>query len=531
MQPRQSSAHWTLWLAIAVLMLVGVVPLCVLFVQSFEVNGVASYGKYAQVFGRSRAWMLLLNSVVLAGASTLLAVLISVPLAVVAVKTKVPLMKLIVTIFCLPLLFPPYVLANGWLQLLGRQGLLSRWFGEAAGAATSSWLFGLPGGVLVLGTAFLPVVLLLSIAALNGVSPAMEDAARLHCGWPKVLKDVTLPLARPGIALSIILTFLLAMGEFAAPSFLRLNVFPVESFAQFSAFYDAGAATAASIPLGLIALLLMIASRKWIGSGSYHFRWGRSGPGQISLGLFDQWIAAGTLAVATVLVIFPCGALVAKGLSATAITEAWQRSSDSMAWSLLYSALAASGITVLGFFLGYASQRRSVRGSGFIGMTILILFALPGTLIGIAMVTTWNRPSLAWLNASPAALIAGFMMQYAAVGERGIASSLAQIASSLEEAAQIAGATWFHRVRAILVPLLRPGLLAVWMLAFILCLRDASLPLLLSPPGQDTLTARTLTLMANGSQELVSALCLFSIALPLIPAAICLILFRGVLRL
>ena len=163
-------------------------------------------------------------------------------------------------------------------------------------------------------------------------------------------------------------------------------------------------------------------------------------------------------------------------------------------------------------------------------MTTLVLFALPGTLIGIAMVTTWNRPSLAWLYASPAALIVGFMMQYAAVGERGIASSLAQISPSVEEAAQIAGATWFHRVRAILVPSLRGSLFAVWMLAFILCLRDASVPLFLSPPGQDTLTARTLTLMANGSQELISALCLFSMALPIVPAVLWAVFLRGARR-
>ena len=358
----------------------------------------------------------------------------------------------------------------------------------------------------------------------------MEDAARLHCGWPQVLKSITLPLARPGIALSVVLTFLLALGELAAPSFLRISVFPVESFTQFSAFYDVGAATAASVPLGLIALLLLITSRKWMGSGDYHFRWIDSGASQLALGSIDRWIAAGLFAIATMVVILPCGALVINGLSIAAITEAWYRAADSMAWSLVYSALAATGITLLGFFLGYASQRRSIEGSRFIKMTTLILFALPGTLIGIGLVTTWNRHSLAWLYASPAALVSGFMMQYAAVGERGIASSLAQLSPSLEEAAEIAGASWFRCVGTVLVPLLRPSLLAVWMLAFILCLRDTSLPLLLSPPGQDTLTARTLTLMANGSREVTSALCLFSMALPIVPLMIGFVFLRGARR-
>ena len=78
----------------------------------------------------------------------------------------------------------------------------------------------------------------------------------------------------------------------------------------------------------------------------------------------------------------------------------------------------------------------------------------------------------------------------------------------------------------ILLPLLRPSAVAVWILAFILCLRDTSLALLLSPPGQDTLTARTLTLMANGSQELIAALCLFAMALAVIPATVGLLLVK-----
>jgi iron(III) transport system permease protein len=191
-----------------------------------------------------------------------------------------------------------------------------------------------------------------------------------------------------------------------------------------------------------------------------------------------------------------------------------------MAWSIGYGAVAATVITVLGFFLGYASQRRSSRATGLISLVTLMMFAIPGTLIGIGLVITWNRPSLGWLYAGPATLVTGLVMQYVAIGERGIASTMSQISPSLEEAAEIAGASWLRRVWMILLPLLRPSLLAVWMLSFVRCLRDTSLALLLSSPGRDPLTARTLTLMANGSPELISALCLFSMALPVVPALI-----------
>ena len=66
----------------------------------------------------------------------------------------------------------------------------------------------------------------------------------------------------------------------------------------------------------------------------------------------------------------------------------------------------------------------------------------------------------------------------------------------------------------------RRAIATSWIVSFWFCLRDVSLPLLLAPPGRDILTARTMTLMANGSRELIAALCLFSIGLALIPLGV-----------
>jgi iron(III) transport system permease protein len=525
-----SSKRLTLSVAWLILLALAAWPLGTMLAASLLSDGALGFGNYVETLGTPRVWTLLLNSLLLAGLTTLAAGIGGVTLAIGAVKTAVPLRIVIVSIFSFPLLLPPYVLANGWFQVLGRQGWMSRWLGDAVGAITSGLLFGLPGGVLVLGTAFLPVVMLLSMASISSVNPSLEEAARLTCGWPAVLRHITLSLARPGILLSLALTFLLAFGELSAPSFLRLNVFPVESFTQFSAFYNAGRATAAALPFAIGAFLLLVAVRKWTGAGEYHFRWTQAARNPISLGGLEPWIAAASLAFATLLVVLPCAALVNQGLSLDQLSAAWDRAADSLAWSLCYGAAAASAITVLGFFLGYASQRQSFPSARQIRLVTLMMFALPGTLIGIGLVVAWNQQSLGWLYTGSATLITGLTLQYAAIGERGIASSMEQIAPSLEEAAEVAGATWLQRAWAVLLPLMRPALVTIWMLAFVMCLRDTSLPLLLSPPGRDPLTARTLTLMANGSPGLISALCLFSMALPLVPAMIAFAAWRAGVR-
>src|SRR5260370_28798230 len=77
----------------------------------------------------------------------------------------------------------------------------------------------------------------------------LEEAGRLISGWPAVLRRITLPLSAPGILFSLVLVFLLAIGELSVPSFLRYPVLPVLSFTQFAASYNFGAATAAAVPL------------------------------------------------------------------------------------------------------------------------------------------------------------------------------------------------------------------------------------------------------------------------------------------
>src|SRR5207253_3669241 len=83
----------------------------------------------------------------------------------------------------------------------------------------------------------------------------LEEAARIVSGWPGVLRRVTLPLSAPGIVFSLVLVFLLAMGELSVPSFLRYPVLPVLSFTEFAASYNFGAATAAAVPLAAIAFI------------------------------------------------------------------------------------------------------------------------------------------------------------------------------------------------------------------------------------------------------------------------------------
>jgi len=506
----------TLWTAAVVLIGIGVLPLCVMLAASCS-----NLQNYTDTLGSGRTWALFRNSLMLAFLTTVIAGIAGVVLGVLFEKTDLPWRNVFAIVFSLPLLFPPYMLAVGWFEVLGRGGIVGRWVGAGSGEMTSQWLFGLPGTVLALSTAFLPVVLLLTMTYVRAVNGNLEDAARLSSGWPLVLRRITLPLTMPGILLSYVLVFLLAMGEFGAPAFLRLDVFPVASFTQFTAFYNFGTATAAAVPLVIVVLVGLGLEQRMLREKSFQFGWkSQHRDGRIPLKRARSTIVVLVALGAALTVGTPIAALVWRGLNAAALQEAIDRAGESAIRSLAYAGVSATVLAVLGFFLGHLIHRRALPIWRWVNGASLFLFTLPGTVIGLGLIALWNHPSTNWVYASPVMLICGYIAQYAVLSARATVAGFEQLPLHAEEAAEVAGAAWSRRIGTILVPLLLPSILAGWTVTFLFCLRDVSLPLLLAPPGYDTLTARTMTLAANGSPELIAALCVLLIAVSLVPMGI-----------
>jgi iron(III) transport system permease protein len=448
---------------------------------------------------------LLGNSIRLALATTAVCGFIGVPAGILFAKSDLPLRSGFMWLLTVPLVLPPYFVALGWARVVAR-----------IGTVTSDWLFGFGGSVLVLSAVFLPITILLTFASVLNVDRRLEEAARIVSGWPGVLRGVTLPLSAPGIAFSLVLVFLLAMGELSVPSFLRYPVLPVLSFTQFAASYNFGAAAAAAVPLAAIAFVGVLVESAFLRDRDYAFR----STGQtlfISLGAWKSPFVALIAALCFGFVIFPFGALFADAFSPPAIHDALQRAGASVVRSAVYSAIAATILMVLGFFLGHFMRGGRQR---VLSAFTLALFAVPGAVLSIGLVRLWNTPSTWFIYATPALLILGYTAQYCAVTTRLSLAGLMLIPTTLDEAARLSGATWVRRLFRISIPLSTRTLVCAWLAAYILCLRDVPLALMTAPPGGEPLPARILTLMANGAPSLIASLCLIMAMASLIPLAI-----------
>jgi iron(III) transport system permease protein len=514
----------TLVLAAAVLALViaGLFPVAGLLATGLF--GAGHGGQlYLERFAVShQPWLLLGRSFAVSGLTTLFALLLGIPLGILLGRTDLPLRRIQLFLFTIPLVIPPYIVAVLWFYLLGRQGIAGRVLGPEIAERTSRWLFDLPGCVLVLASVLLPVVLLLVIVLMRTVNPRLEEAGAVVTSWPRVLRGITLPLILPGILLAAILVFLMSFGEFGVPMFLRFDVFPVEAFTRFTAFLDHSAAAAAGIPLILVTLILLVLEHVYLSSRTYTLRALQRTRDMtlIRLGGARWWLFALSFSLCIFFVLLPLSVMCWEALSGGAIPEAIVRAQDSLLRSLEYAALGATLLAITGFLLGYMIHNRALRLWRSIDWLTIFLFALPSTVIGIGIVTVWNHPATRLIYGTPVILLVGYLAQYSALASRVSVSALSQVPAAMEEAAQIAGAGWLRRFASIVVPLSWKGILGAWLISFIFCLRDTGISMMVYPPGHDTLPVRIFTLMANGSTALVASLCLMMSLAAILPLAL-----------
>jgi len=520
----------TLLLVVFALVVVGLLPLVAMLGKSLFVDGRLTLAAYQKLFAHPwQQWMPMGRSLALATLTAGCATLIGVPLGLLLGKSDLPFRRILAVLLSIPLLLPPYIFAICWVNLLGQNSVLIHVIPGRTVESVSLWLFGLSGCLWVLVSALLPVVMILTLVYLHAVNARLEEASRLISRWPGILRYVTLPMILPGILFGGMLVFLLALGEVGVPMLLRYSVFPVETLTQFSAFYDYGAATAAATPLLAVTLLVLTVERVYLREKTYRLRPTTPGRHMLIIPL-GRWrlpalLAVGLLAATTV--VLPLLALVMASLSPFAYVQAWNKAGDSLGRSLVFAGVGATLLTVIGFFCGYLIHHRALRFWRAVDTLTLLLFTMPGTVIGVGLIVLWNRPSTGLLYASAAMVIFAYLAQYTALTSRATLAQLANVPRSLEEAAQMTGAPWLARIWYVVVPAALPGVIAGWLIGFIFCLRDLGASMLVYPAGQDTLPVRIFTLMANGAPNLISALCVILVTVTLVSLAILGSLFRA----
>ena len=508
-------------LASALLVVFAIVPLVILITRSFWGDGGLSLEPLRLALTDPVTWQYTLTTLVVALGTSAATVILGVPAAWFLARSDVSHKETLRTALALPYAIPPYVLAIGWIAILNpKSGLLNNLIASVTGGALgpidiySTW-----GMIFVLALSFYPLVMLQTYAALMGVDPSLEEAARTSGAAPwRVVKDVTLPLVAPAIGSGALLTFLIGMASFGVPYLVghpgRVEVLTTAIYNAIGVGTDEHMAKAVALALllGLVAAIALGLNRYLVGKGKA-LQGGKAGrPSLVALGRWRKpatvflWGLV-TLALGIPLLILLVTSLMTtfgRGFSADNLSLInyemvfGDRRTLSAIWTSLWlAALAATICVAIGTVASYMRARTKLPGRRIIPFVAELPYAIPGTVLAMGFILAFSQElwiyipdtiyvkillfNTAWI------LLAAYCVKYLAFGVRTSDAALTQIDISLEEAGRTSGATPLRVLTGIVAPLLRPALVAAWVLVFLPVLGEVTMSILLFGPETKTL--------------------------------------------
>jgi iron(III) transport system permease protein len=478
-------------------------------------------------FGASgpAAWALVLRpatlvtsgrSLGLALAVTAASAIISLPAAWLTTRTDLPGRRSLAVLLALPVVIPSYVGAYLLVAFLGPRGMLA----QALGLPGLPAIYGFPGAFLALTLLSYPYVFLSLRAALLGLDPALEEAARsLGYGPWRTFWRVTLPQLRPALAAGGLLVALYVLRDFGAVSIMRYDTFTRVIYVQYQTAFDRSTASGLSLVLVLLTLLLL-ALDVWTRGRA---RYARSAAGTRTQPLARlggwRWPAlAFCLSPVLAGLALPVGVLgywLARGIQAgERLAPLWAAARH----SLLASLLAVGCTLLVALPVVVLSVRGPGRWSSLLYQLAYSSYALPGIVVALAMVYFGAHYAFP-LYGSLAILLLAYVILFLPQAAGALRAALLQVHGGLEEAARGLGRGPLGVLLHVTLPLVRPGLLAAAAMVFLSAMKELPAALILSPLGFNTLAVRMWSAVSEAFFARAAAPALLLILLSALPAA------------
>ena len=521
--------------AIVALIVMVVLPLCSLLLGSVKGEQGLSLDHFEEVLSGRLYLNALKNSLILGAWTGLFSLVIGLVLAWAVSRTDVPAKPLIQVIATLSYLSPPFLTAIAFTYLFSpNAGLINVLLRDVAGLPWLTFnVFSMPGLVLVTVLHTFPFVYLLASSALLSVDASYEEAAQiLGAGKLRTALSITAPLVAPAILSGTLLAFVNALALFGSQAIIglprRIFTLPTRIYALFDYPPEYGLASALSLVLVLITVVALYLQRAFLARRSYVTLSGKgSRPQLMGLGPF-RWVLLGfVLMIFVVSIIAPYATLLAVSFSKSWGLDFWKGltlanykfilfdynvTQRAITNSLMLAFAAATLCVILGALIGWIDLRTRIPGRKLLDYASLIPLGLPGIVVEVALIQFWLAMPIA-LYGTLAILLLAYVGRYIPLGVRAANASLRQVDPSLEESAQILGASWVTTLREITLPLIRPGLFAGWLLVFVPVIQELSASILLFSSSSITLAVAIYNLYETGYIEPVAALAMINMAI------------------
>jgi iron(III) transport system permease protein len=442
----------------------------------------------------------LVNTLVAGVAAVVFGSVIALPLAMLLARCDFPGRGLVQTLAVLPLVVPPFVGAVAFQQILGRSGMVNLALLDLAGV-TVPFMEGLAGVILVQTLHYFPFILVNTVAALQGIDPAAEEAAQtLGCHGLRLFRRVTLPLAFPGFVAGALITFIRVIDDLGTP--LMLNYTKLLAPQAYLRVTTVGMndvdGYVICVVLVLLSLAALWAAKAFLGRAEWASL--ARGPERTvrrlrGRGALGAWVLAGGLLG---LALLPHLGIVllsfSKVWSFSYLPARWTLDNyaeifvrtPAFIWNTLRYALLAAGIDVVaGAAIAWLLLRGGVRGRGVLDAIATVPLAIPGVVLAIGYLRVfhgWDVPGVGQpLTSLWIILVIAYAVRRLPYTVRAAYAALQQLHVSMEEAAQSLGAPPRRTFRRVTLPLMTRGLIAGGLIAFVTSSVELASTILLVP--------------------------------------------------
>lgn len=484
-------------------------------------TGAFTIDNFAHFFAKKFYWGTMINSLKVTVVSTILSAVVGIPLAYLMRSVKIRGGSFLNILIVISYLSPPFIGAYAWIQMLGRNGVVTHFINDLFGIHYGG-VYGFAGIVLVFTLQSFPLVYIYVSGALKNLDNSLNEAAEsLGCSRMGRIWKIIVPLVMPTLLASSMLVFMRVFADFGTPMLIGegYQTLPVLIYNQFMGEVsgdDGFAAAICCIVIGLTIVMFFVqrflATRNTYAMTALKPMVAEKAKGlrnilahlavylTVGLAVLPQFVVIYTSFLAT------NGGQVFTGGFALQSYEATLFAKDNdVIWHTYFLGLCAIAIVlVVGVLIAYLSMRKKNALNSVLDVVTMFPFIIPGSVLGIAFVFAFNKSPVI-LTGTALIMIISFAVRRMPYTVRSSAAVLGNISPSIEEAAVSLGASEMTTFRKITIPMMAPGVLSGAIMSWVTIISELSSSIILYTNSTQTLTVSIYTEVIRGNYGNASA--------------------------
>lgn len=520
--------RFTVWtsfslLILAFFLLFIIYPLLLVLVKSIldPESGGFTLVHLTRFFTRKLYWSTLINSFQVTTVATLLAAVLGLPMAYVMRSIKIKGSGVLDILIVISYLSPPFIGAYAWIQLLGRNGVVTNWI-NALFDIKFDGIYGFTGIVLVFTLQSFPLVYMYVSGALKNLDNSLIEAAEsLGCNSYQRVIRIIVPLVMPTLLASSLLVFMRVFADFGTPMLIGegFKTMPVLIYTQFMGEVggDDGFAAALCLIVIMMTLVLFFVQRVIANRSTYSMTALKPMQAQFAAGVKGMaahvfvYLVTGLAILPQAVVIYTSflksnGGQVFTGGFALQSYEATLFAKDNdVIWNTYGLGLVSIAvIVILGIIISYLTVRKKSALNSALDTITMFPYIIPGSVLGISFLFAFNNPPVL-LSGTALIMIIAFAIRRMPYTIRSSTAIIGQISPSVEEAAISLGASEMRTFAKVTVPMMMPGVLAGAIMSWVTVISELSSSIILYTNSTQTLTISIYTEVIRGNYGNASA--------------------------